>query len=612
MKGRLILLYLLTLCLVFTLMSALPSTADAQIEDWVARYNGHGNGSDDPKGMAVDGSGNVYVTGISDGNGSGYDYATVKYDSNGNQLWVKHYNSPGNGNDRPRALAVDLAGNVYVTGDSPGSGGDYDYTTVKYDPSGNELWVRRYNGTGSGHDRPRAMAVDGSGNVYVTGKSIGSGGWEDYATVKYNTNGNQLWAKQYNGPGNDYDEATAITVDTSGNVYVTGMSVGSGGWEDYATVKYNSAGNQLWVKRYNRPGDNFDIATAIAVDTLGNVYVTGGVGYGVDYTVDSDYATVKYNSAGNQLWVRIYNGTGDDYDEASSIAVDSLGNIYVTGGSYGYGTWNDIATIKYDSNGNELWVNRYNGPANSYDDAIALAIDESGNVFVTGSSGGSGTGDDYITIKYHTNGYELWVKQYNGPANGDDLAYAIAVDESENVYITGLSRGSGTGSDFATIKYLKAEGIEVIMDLPAGWSMISLPVVPDNLRISSLFPDAIVIYHYEEGGYVRASKEEEIEAGKGYWILLNTAKTYTLRGCSINSHTFSANKNGWLMIGGISSSAKAFSMNCSVEVIYRYVPGSGYERVQESEFLEPGIGYWILIHNVTDHAEVRIQNIGTI
>ena len=99
-------------------------------------------------------------------------------------------------------------------------------------------WVRRYNGPGNDRDEAYAIAVDTSGNVYVTGKSIGSGTSEDYATIKYDSSGNQRWLKRYNGPGNGWDRATAIAVGDSGYVYVTGRSTGAMGDEDYATIKY--------------------------------------------------------------------------------------------------------------------------------------------------------------------------------------------------------------------------------------------------------------------------------------------------------------------------------------------------------------------------------------
>jgi uncharacterized delta-60 repeat protein len=419
-------------------------------ELWVARYNGSGNGDDRATALAVDASGNVYVTGTSYGSGTSYDYATVKYNSSGTELWVARYNGPGNIIDRANALAVDESGNVYVTGGSDGSGTSYDYATVKYNSSGTELWVARYNGPGNGDDYATALAVDASGNVYVTGWSDGSGTYSDFATVKYNSSGTELWVARYNGPGNGDDRATALAVDASGNVYVTGESESSGTYSDYATVKYNSSGTELWVSRYNGPENGDDYATALAVDASGNVYVTGWSDGSGTYR---DYATVKYNSSGTELWVARYNGPGNSDDYATALAIDASGNVYVTGESVGSGTSRDYATVKYNSSGTELWVARYNGPGNSHDSATALAVDESGNVYVTGESVGSGTSRDYATVKYNSSGTELWVARYNGPGNSDDYATALAIDASGNVYVTGGSEGSGTYSDFATVKY---------------------------------------------------------------------------------------------------------------------------------------------------------------
>jgi uncharacterized delta-60 repeat protein len=265
--------------------------------------------------------------------------------------------------------------------------------------------------------------------------------------------------QRYNGPGNDFDYASAIAVDGAGNVYVTGYSVGSGTDFDYVTIKYNSTGVQQWVARYDGPGNDNDEANAIAVDSSGNVYVTG-LSYGSG--TSADYVTIKYNSSGQEQWVQRYNGPGNFWDWAYAIAVDGSGNVYVTGFSYGLGTDDDYATIKYDSSGQEQWVQRYNGPGNYYDDAYAIAVDSSGNVYVTGFSYGSGTYSDYATIKYDSAGQEQWIQRYDGLANYDDRAYAIAVDGSGNVYVTGKSYGSGTNYDYATIKYVQTQGIEEV------------------------------------------------------------------------------------------------------------------------------------------------------
>ncbi|HEX7402260.1 MAG TPA: SBBP repeat-containing protein, partial [candidate division Zixibacteria bacterium] len=179
---------------------------------------------------------NVYVTGQSYG-GTDYDYATIKYYPNGDTAWVRRYNEPGNGSDYANAIAVDSSGNVYVTGQSYG-GTDYDYATIKYYPNGDTTWVRRYNGPGNSDDGAYAMVVDGSGNVYVTGWSSGSGTSYDYTTIKYYPNGDTAWVKRYNGPGNADDYAFAIVLDGSVNVYVTGRSEGNGTDYDYATIKY--------------------------------------------------------------------------------------------------------------------------------------------------------------------------------------------------------------------------------------------------------------------------------------------------------------------------------------------------------------------------------------
>ena len=205
-----------------------------------------------------------------------------------------------------------------------------------------------------------------------------------------------------------------IAIDDFGNVYVTGTTNGHdplGGDYDYGTVKYNSAGQQLWLNTYNGPMDGWDEARAIAIDKSGNVYVTGrsaGLGTG-----RFDYATVKYNSSGQEQWVARYNGPGNNWDGAEAIAVEGSGNVYVTGESVGSNIF-DYATIKYDSSGQQQWVARYDGPGNSIDDiARAIALDASNNVYITGTSDG-----DYATIKYNGMGQEEWVVRYAGSKNG--------------------------------------------------------------------------------------------------------------------------------------------------------------------------------------------------
>jgi hypothetical protein len=428
----------------------------AQESEWVTRYNGPADTVDRASSLVVDDSGNVYVTGSSWGVGTSIDYATIKYDADGETLWVSRYDGPVTGIDYPCGLALGLSGDVYVTGTSYGPGIDLDYATVKYDSGGGVLWVRRYQGLLEGNDVAASLALDDSGNVYVTGYSHAIG-LNDYATLKYSSLGDSSWVRIYTGAGSYEDLPAAVAVDDSGNVYVTGASYDSVGTSDYATVKYNSLGDSVWVRRYNGPGNDNDIPSALAVDDSGNVYVTGASwGVGTLY----DCATIKYSGSGDTVWVSRY--VGGNADGASALALDDSGNAYVTGHSLGAGTGDDYITIKYNNVGDTLWARRYNGAVNSGDLARDITVDGSGNVCVTGYSWGAGTSTDYVTIKYSNTGEVLWVRRYDGPGNLGDEACALASDDSGNVYVTGWSTGVGAFDDYATVKYCRQLDIEAL------------------------------------------------------------------------------------------------------------------------------------------------------
>ncbi|MGB7061468.1 MAG: SBBP repeat-containing protein [Candidatus Zixiibacteriota bacterium] len=295
-------------------------------------------------------------------------------------------------------------------------------------------WVRRYNGPGDDFDVAAAIAVDGSGNVFVTGYRTSSATLADYTTIKYGPDGDSLWVRQYDGPGALWDAANAMVVDTSGNVYVTGYSGDIYGANDYATLKYDSLGDCRFLRRYDGPANGQDLAQAMAIDDSGYVYVTGySQGDGTDY----DYATIKYLSNGVVAWVARYNGPGNGSDWANDIVVDGSGFIYVTGQSQGIGSGIDYATAKYYPHGDTAWVRRYNGPGNRGDRATAIAVDGLGNVYVTGESYGDATDNDFLTIKYLPNGDTAWTRRLDGPGGGPDEANAVATDAFGYVYVTG-------------------------------------------------------------------------------------------------------------------------------------------------------------------------------
>ncbi len=245
--------------------------------------------------------------------------------------WKRWYAARGTGDDAAVGVVVDASGNAYVTGTSKGRGTLSDIVTIKYDPQGKVLWTKRYNGTGKGTDEASAITLDALGNVYVTGSSFGgTKTGQDFITLKYDASGKLLWQKLYHGPGNGDDGARAIAVDASGNVYVTGSSFGGSSGKDYATVKCDASGKLLWEKRYNGPGNGDDGTTAIAVDAAGSVHVTGS-SYGANSK--NDYATVKYDASGKLIWQKRTNGAGSSEERSRSLALDSSGNIYVTGAS---------------------------------------------------------------------------------------------------------------------------------------------------------------------------------------------------------------------------------------------------------------------------------------
>lgn len=497
---------------------SLGSAFSQVVEEWVTRYNGLGNSGDTPRTIAVDDSSNVYVSGDSYGIGSNSDYAAVKYNSLGNELWVARYNGPGNHEDRPFSMTIDDSGNVYLTGTSLGSGTSYDYATVKYSSSGVEQWVARYDGPDSEQDRANAIAVDGSGNIYVTGYSFGNTTDRDYATVKYNSSGMQAWEARYNGPADTVDAGNSIAVDDSGNVFVTGYSIGLDGNYDFATIKYNSIGQQRWVQRYNGPANREDRAVSIAVDDSGYIYVTGR-SYGD--TTDSDWATIKYSSDGVVQWTAIYNGSLNSLDSPNKIVIDDLCNVYVTGsGSYNSGDGEDFTTIKYNSSGEEQWISTYNGQNTFRDVSNSIALDGMGNVYVTGRTWVTQLDYDFATIKYNSSGQEQWVAIYNGPGAGDDWASSISTDASGNAYVTGWSEGVGTGYDFATIKYSSTTGVKTLSnDPPSEYALLQNFPNPFNptttIRWNLPETGLVILKIYDVlGREVSILVNEELSAGK--------------------------------------------------------------------------------------------------
>jgi alpha-tubulin suppressor-like RCC1 family protein len=413
----------------------------AQAPDWLWAKSAGGTNSEGGDCVVVDASGNVYVTGYFNSptivfgsytltNAGSYDVFLVKYNASGNVLWAT--SAGGTDDDEGSSLALDASGNVYVTGYFKSSTlifGSYTLTNAgtsnndiflaKYDANGNVLWAKSAGGTDN--DYGISVAVDASGDVYLTGwfdspaitfgsytltnVSAGSG---DIYLVKYDMNGNVLWAKSAGSTGDD--GASCVAVDASGELYMTGwfasptINFGSYtltnvGFYDVFLVKYDTSGNVLWAK--SAGGTDYDETMGVASDSSGNAYVTGyfnspAITFG-SYTLTSmgsfDEFLVKYDASGNVLWAKSAGGT--DFDDGNSVALDASGDIYVTGefvsptitfGSYTLtnagSSSSDMYFVKYDASGNVLWAKGAGGT--DYDNGNSVALDASGNSYVTG------------------------------------------------------------------------------------------------------------------------------------------------------------------------------------------------------------------------------------
>lgn len=243
--------------------------------------------------ITLDATDNPIITGTSGGtvNSNNLDFVTVRYTSAGAFDWSHRYDYNGNF-DTPTDIAVDGSGNIYVTGAAYFNAlQDANYLTVKLNSAGAFQWAQDYNGTGSDYDKPNALVIDGAGNVYVTGRSFGATSAEDIYTIAYDPSGTVLWDEIYTTGGSYYDEGTDISLDPAGDIYITGYSFFPGTNNDYATLKYTAAGVFEWATRFNGPASNSDRALAMAIDPTGNIYVTG---QSYDPSSGSDYSTIKY------------------------------------------------------------------------------------------------------------------------------------------------------------------------------------------------------------------------------------------------------------------------------------------------------------------------------
>jgi hypothetical protein len=425
--------------IVWFVLAVFAVSVRGQIQQaWVAHYNnGITNGTNQAVKMALDTSGNIYVTGYSQNSLSNLGYVTIKYAPNGNQLWASRYDSTNYPTATPTALALDSSNDVFITGNA---------LTVKYDPNGNQLWTAPYAGT--------ALAVDTNGNCIVTGIST------SFGTVTLSPIGSNLWLATYPssyGPG----VGQQVLTSADGSIYAVGSYTyycnAAGCYVELLLIKYDFNGNQLWTagNYLGMPIGSVHVKSS-ATDGVGNVYVV------VDFDPTLLYNVLfKYSSTGSLVWTSYDPGPQERADEPHGLVLDKFGNVLETGQSfyvgpqYSYATY-EYGTYKANTNGVWVWTNTYPPspvPSNINSVATSIAVDQAANVYVSGYSTGINSNNDIVTIKYGPNGNQVWLQRYNGPGNGNDAGNAIAVDNNGNVYVTGYDTTTAGGTEIVTIKY---------------------------------------------------------------------------------------------------------------------------------------------------------------
>jgi len=410
----------------------LPAHGQIQ-EAWVSKYNNNiTNGQHQALKMALDTSGNIFICGFSQNTNGGTGYVTLKHAPNGNQLWAARYDSTNVPMAQPTGFVLDNQGEPAVIGNAG---------TAKYDPKGNQLWSAPYAGL--------AIAADSNENTFVTGFGT------TFDTVKLSPTGSNLWLATYQDVGPTVGQA--IGADNAGNVCVSGSDIymyySNSAYTSYyaqlLTVKFTPDGSRLWTNGYPTFGTVVQVP-AIAVDNANNFYLVA------NFNSSSDYTIFKFLSGGAVAWSSSLGGSGS----ASGLSVNHASEVLLTGQmprdypNFAYGTG------KLAANGNKVWIsyypeNIYHYPESPVNDSLATGIvnDNANNVYVTGYSPDANGTNDIVTIAYDTNGKQLWLQRYAGVSNYGAVGNAIAVDTNGNVYVAGYENVPGGGTEMVLIKY---------------------------------------------------------------------------------------------------------------------------------------------------------------
>ncbi|MBX7108657.1 MAG: SBBP repeat-containing protein [Chitinophagales bacterium] len=466
---------------------------------WNVVYDGTAGNDDIPSAIAVAGN-EVFVTGTSDINATpaiSNDLVTIKYASGGTVQWTKSYAGTGGFDDVSYALLANAGGNTFVAGYEEDNQQQRNALLIKYDNSGTQLFSSNFNGTGDNSDNIRDLKTDVSGNLYLAGYAVQRGQNRDFFILKLTATGDTAWTRYINGSSPDSeDEGQSITIDGTDHLIAAGFTKNSGSSGDFTAVKLDAAGDSTWLRYFDSPTHENDKAYDMQRDATGNIYITGRTDSDAGLNSNDDATTIKYDTDGNLLWSQSYNGTGNGPDRGSFVRVAASGNIYVGGRTFN-GSNLDMLFIKYSSDGNQQWIKSIDGGFGN-DEIRAMAIDNNENIYVTGSSAGATDSADLITMKYSPSGDQLWLNRYNGNGNGGDFGEGLAVDPAGNVLVTGYTDADNTAAvnlDILTIKY-DGSGTELWNKTANG--SVNLDAIADAI-ITDEFGNAYVAGHGNNG-----------------------------------------------------------------------------------------------------------------
>ena len=351
-------------------------------ERWVYTYDGPGHFTDGANDLVYGTDANLYAAGWSNGGSADIDITVISVDSGGDERWVYRYNGTANYVDNAFSIAYGLDGNIYAAGFTfTFAAGVTDFIVVSLTPSGNLRWIYNYDGGGRPWNGANSIIYGPDDYIYAAGYCGGMGNDIDFAVICIDTAGNEEWIYKHDGSASDDDEAKSIVFGSDGNLYAAGYSSGYSTGSDLTVVSLTTSGDENWVYQYNGSGNNNDEAKSLVYGLDNNLYAAG---YTQNASSDSDLVVVSVDTGGNEQWTYTYDGPAAYRDEAFSLAYGSDHNIYAAGYSFDNGTREDFTVVSLDSTGEELGVYRYNGSHNLIDKANSIIYGPDNNVYAAG------------------------------------------------------------------------------------------------------------------------------------------------------------------------------------------------------------------------------------